>query len=62
MEWIGTGFVLTIGGVRLRVRIALEDTPDPCPRSHDAAPETDWGAAPQQAQRARRPDNASSMN
>jgi hypothetical protein len=27
MEWLGTGFVLTVGGVRLRVRIALEDTP-----------------------------------
>jgi hypothetical protein len=27
MEWIGTGFVLTIGGMRLRVRIALEDAP-----------------------------------
>ncbi len=31
MEWIGTGFVLTIGGVRLRVRIALEDTPEKGP-------------------------------
>jgi hypothetical protein len=31
MEWLGTNFVLTLGGVRLRVRIALEDTP------HDAA-------------------------
>jgi hypothetical protein len=27
MEWIGTGFVLTMGAVRLRVRIALEDVP-----------------------------------
>jgi hypothetical protein len=34
MEWIGTGFVLTVGGVRLRVRIALEDTPDD--RARDA--------------------------
>ncbi len=62
MEWIGTGFVLTIGGVRLRVRIALEDTPDPCPRPRDAAPETDWDIAPHQSPRARRADNASSMN
>ncbi len=31
MEWIGTGFVLTIGGLRLRVRIALEDTPEKRP-------------------------------
>jgi hypothetical protein len=30
MEWIGTGFVLTIGGIRLRVRIALEDAPHEC--------------------------------
>jgi hypothetical protein len=37
MEWIGTGFVLTIGGVRLRVRIALEDTPHDC-ASHGKAP------------------------
>jgi hypothetical protein len=65
MEWIGTGFVLTIGGVRLRVRIALEDTPDPCPRPRAAVPENEWDAAPQQPQqppRLRRSDNASSMN
>jgi hypothetical protein len=37
MEWIGTGFVLTIGGVRLRVRIALEDTPHDC-SAHGKAP------------------------
>jgi hypothetical protein len=30
MEWLGTGFVLTIGGMRLRVRIALEETPHEC--------------------------------
>jgi hypothetical protein len=36
MEWLGTGFVLTVGGVRLRVRIALEDTPDPPRRRADA--------------------------
>ena len=30
MEWLGTGFVLTVGGVRLRVRIALEDAPGAC--------------------------------
>jgi hypothetical protein len=29
MEWLGTGFTLTIGGIRLRVRIALEDAPFP---------------------------------
>jgi hypothetical protein len=27
MEWIGGGFVLTMGTVRLRVRVALEDVP-----------------------------------
>lgn len=30
MEWFGTGFVLTIGGLRLRLRIALEDVPCAC--------------------------------
>jgi hypothetical protein len=37
MEWIGTGFVLTLGSVRLRVRIALEETPCECV-SHGKAP------------------------
>jgi hypothetical protein len=37
MEWIGTGFVLTIGSVRLRVRIALEETPHEC-AVHGKAP------------------------
>jgi hypothetical protein len=37
MEWIGTGFVLTIGGMRLRVRIALEETPHDC-AAHGKAP------------------------
>jgi hypothetical protein len=27
MEWIGTKFALTLGGIRLRVNIALEDVP-----------------------------------
>jgi hypothetical protein len=36
VEWIGTGFVLTLGGIRLRVRIALEDTPHEC-ASHGKA-------------------------
>ncbi len=31
MEFLGTGFVLTIGGMRLRVRVALEDAPCECP-------------------------------
>jgi hypothetical protein len=30
MEWLGTGFVLTIGSVRLRVRVVLEETPHEC--------------------------------
>lgn len=30
MELFGSGFVLTIGGVRLRVRVALEDVPCAC--------------------------------
>jgi hypothetical protein len=38
MEWIGTGFVLTIGTVRLRVRVALEDTPQECAH-HGKAPQ-----------------------
>jgi hypothetical protein len=37
MEWIGTGFVLTIGTVRLRVRVALEDAPHECARHGKAA-------------------------
>jgi hypothetical protein len=37
MEWIGTGFVLTIGSLRLRVRIALEETPHEC-TAHGKAP------------------------
>lgn len=27
MEWIGTKFALTLGGIRLRVHVALEDVP-----------------------------------
>jgi hypothetical protein len=38
MEWIGTGFVLTIGTVRLRVRVALEDAPHECAH-HGKAPQ-----------------------
>jgi hypothetical protein len=38
MEWLGTGFVLTVGTVRLRVRIALEDVPHECPAHGKAAP------------------------
>jgi hypothetical protein len=37
MEWLGTGFVLNIGAMRLRVRIALEDIPHECVR-HGKAP------------------------
>lgn len=37
MEWLGSGFVLTIGGVRLRVRVALEDAPCEC-AAHGKAP------------------------
>jgi hypothetical protein len=37
MEWLGTGFVLTIGSMRLRVRIALEETPHEC-AAHGKAP------------------------
>ena len=61
MEWIGTGFVLTIGGVRLRLRIALEDTPDPRSNRRNAVePAREAGPAPQ-ARPAQRAD-ASSMN
>jgi len=37
MEWFGTGFVLTVGGLRLRLRVALEDAPCDCP-AHGKAP------------------------
>ena len=37
MEWLGTGFVLTIGGMRLRVKVALEETPCEC-GAHGKAP------------------------
>ena len=37
MEFLGTGFVLTIGSVRLRVRIALEEAPHQC-AAHGKAP------------------------
>ena len=49
MEWLGGGFVLTIGGVRLRVRVALEDTPcenDPRPASRVAEQRDDPRPAP----------------
>ena len=46
MEWIGTGFVLTLGGIRLRVRVALEDTPrDASPYGVDRQPGEDAPAA-----------------
>lgn len=38
MEWLGTGFVLTVGSVRLRVRIALEEAPPTC-ACHGRAPD-----------------------
>jgi hypothetical protein len=41
MEWIGTGFVLTLGGIRLRVRVALEDTPHECAVHGKAPPSAD---------------------
>jgi len=37
MEWLGTGFVLTIGSLRLRVRIALEEAAGAC-ACHGKAP------------------------
>jgi hypothetical protein len=37
MEWLGTGFVVTIGSMRLRVRIALEEAPGNC-ACHGKAP------------------------
>ncbi len=39
MEWLGGGFVLTIGGIRLRVRVALEEVPCEC-AAHGKAPAT----------------------
>jgi hypothetical protein len=38
MEWLGTGFVLTVGTIRLRVRVALEDVPHGCAAHGKAAP------------------------
>jgi hypothetical protein len=38
VEWLGTGFVLTVGTIRLRVRIALEDAPHECAAHGKAAP------------------------
>jgi hypothetical protein len=65
MEWLGTGFVLTIGGMRLRVRIALEDAPDPYRAAREPADgAAGWGdpPVPRQRQRPRAPEDASSMN
>jgi hypothetical protein len=36
MEWLGTKFALTLGGIRLRVHIALEDVPHEYARSGKA--------------------------
>jgi hypothetical protein len=36
MEWLGTKFAITMGTVRLRVRIALEDVPPVAARSGKA--------------------------
>ncbi len=33
MEWIGTKFALTLGGIRLRGHVALEDVPHEGARS-----------------------------
>ena len=38
MEWIGTRFALTLGGIRLRVHIALEDALREDARSGKAPP------------------------
>ena len=37
MKYLGTGFSLIVGGVRLRMRIELEDAPDTEPVREDAA-------------------------
>jgi hypothetical protein len=63
MEYLGTGFVLTIAGMRLRVRIALEDTPERvrnAPAASSGAPYAARPPAP--SERQRRPEDASSMN
>jgi hypothetical protein len=63
MEYLGTGFVLTIAGMRLRVRIALEDTPEPARNAPSPAADERWAAPPTApSERQRRPEDASSMN
>jgi hypothetical protein len=60
MEWLGTGFTLTIGGMRLRVRIALEDAPCVPVRYASAEAPEPWPAqSPQPQPRTR---NTSSFN
>ena len=36
MRYLGTGFSITIGGMRLRLQIDLDDAPDHEPDGHDA--------------------------
>jgi hypothetical protein len=64
MEWIGTGFVLTVGGVRLRVRIALEDTPEPVrQRGARAGSKTDaWQPTTPASPTSERTGSATSLN
>jgi hypothetical protein len=63
MEYLGTGFVLTIAGMRLRVRIALEDTPEPARNGPSPAVDEPCAARPPASSvRQRRPEDASSMN
>jgi hypothetical protein len=63
MEWLGTGFVLTVGGMRLRVRIALEDTPCPPRDARElAGAHAPWDDPPPVRRGTRAPEDASSMN
>lgn len=38
MTWLGTGFSIVLGGIRLRIRIVLEDVPEgACARPRNSA-------------------------
>ena len=60
MEWLGTGFTLTIGGLRLRIRIALEDAPARAMAPVAKSPE--WGPTTHASPTSGKTGNATWMN